>query len=317
MQGGGGSQAPSLNGSAIGSDQTKANVSSGISTSILNNTNQVTPFGGLQYANSGGSYDYNGNWIPQYTATQTLSPGQQGLLDSRTGAQQSLFDLAQSYFPQVAAGLNTPLPNFAPLPDTTQFQKDAYNALTARSDLALNQQTDAQKVQNANQGVATGSTAYNRSLQPLEQARVDASNQATINAGTLADQYINRQITGNNYQLNDALTRQNAPFQLYSGILGAAGGPTMPTFVNTPQTQIQAPDVTSPQLASFNAQQQDYTNSLNRSTSGSNALTGSLFGLGGAALAGTLAGPLGAGLFGLGKAALPSIARTGSTQIYS
>ncbi len=306
--GGGGTQAPSLDSSAIGKSQTTANVGAAIGSSILNNTNQVTPFGGLTYANTGGSYDYNGNFIPQYTATQTLSPGQQGLLDQRTAAQSNLFDLAKSYFPQAAAGLNTPLPKFAPLPDTTAFQDTAYKALTARSTDDINRAETAQNVKSANQGVATGSEAYNRALQPFERSRVDASNQATINAGTLADQLINRQITGNNYQLNDALTRQSAPFQLYTGILGAAGGPTMPQFTNTPQTQIQAPDVTSPQLAAFNAQQQDYQQRLAASKSGSNALMGSLFGLGGAALGGALGGPLGASLgsslFGLGGKAL-------------
>jgi hypothetical protein len=49
------------------------------------NTNQVTPTGSLTYTQTGGQYDYNGNWIPQTTATQTLSPELQGLYNQTTG----------------------------------------------------------------------------------------------------------------------------------------------------------------------------------------------------------------------------------------
>lgn len=297
MQGGG--SAPTLDAASVGNNQQSANINSAINTQKLNQVDQITPFGNLTYANTGGTYDYNGNWIPKFSATTTLAPDQQKLLDQRSASQSGLFDLAKSFFPQASAALNTKLPTFGALPDTAAYTDNAYKALTARGTEDINRAEEAQKVQNANQGVATGSDAYNRALQPFERSRVDLSNQSTINADTLANSYINRDITGRNQQTQEALLRQQNPLQNYASLLSLAGGSTNPTFSSTPQTTVQAPDVTSPALAQFQSQVAQYQ----QGQQNSNALMGALFGLGGAAVGGTLAGPLGGkigkGLFGI------------------
>jgi hypothetical protein len=79
--------------------QTGQNVSTAIANQNLQNINQVTPYGNLTYdqsgtyqmtdPNSGSVYD-----IPRFTATQTLSPDQQAILDSSNQAQISLGNLA-------------------------------------------------------------------------------------------------------------------------------------------------------------------------------------------------------------------------------
>ncbi len=302
MQSGPSGPAPSLNSSQIGQDQTKANVSSGISSSILNNTNQVTPFGNLTYSNSGGAYDYNGNWIPSYTATTSLSPGQQGLQNSREQASQGLFNLAQGSLPAISEAYNR-FANYGALPDTKAFTDQAYNALTARTNTDIGNERQRLQAQNANQGVAAGSDAYNRSYQPVDRMAVDASNQATIGAQTLADMYLNREVQRRQQDL--------APLQAYGGLLNlAGGGQQMPQFMNTPQYQLQAPDVTSPQLAAFQAQNQAYQNSVQQAAKANQGMMGGLFGLAGAGLGGALAGPLGSSLgsslFGLGAKAVGS-----------
>ncbi len=151
--------------------------------------------------------------------------------------------------------------------------------------------------------MATGSEAYNRSFQPFERSRVDLSNQSTINAQSLADQLFNREIAGRDWQTRYAQLQQRNPLENYASVLGLAGGAQMPNFVNTPQSTIQATDVTSPAMAAFQAQNQDYQQAQQRASSSNNALMGSLFGLGGAALGGALGGPLGgmlgSSLFGL------------------
>lgn len=301
MQSGPSGGAPSLNSSQISSDQTKANVNAGVSSARLNNVNQVTPFGNLNYGETGGQYDFNGNWIPQFTATTSLSPGQQGLLDSRTGAQQGLFNLASGLMPQVQAGLDTKLPSFGALPDTKAYTDQAYRALTARSNEDIGRGENSQRVLNANQGIAAGSDAFNRSFQPFERSRVDASTQATIGAQGLADQLFNREISGRDWQTRYAQLQQRNPLENYASVLGLAGGASMPQFVNTPQTQVQAPDVTSPALAAFSAQNQDYQRAQQQATSSNNALLGGVFGLGGSVLGGLAGGPAASGLFGLGS----------------
>ncbi len=102
-----------------------------------------------------------------------------------------------------------------------------------------------------------------------------------------------------------------APLQAYGGLMGlASGGQQMPQFMNTPQYQLQAPDVTSPQLAAFQAQNQAYQNSQQQAARAGQGMMGGLFGLAGAGLGGVLGGPLGAGLgsslFGLGAKAAGS-----------
>ena len=65
--------------------QTATNVSTALANSFLNNTNQVTPYGNLNYDQTG-SYDFVDPstglhyGIPRFTATQTLSPAEQALL---------------------------------------------------------------------------------------------------------------------------------------------------------------------------------------------------------------------------------------------
>ena len=71
---------------------TSTNVATAIANANLNNVNQVTPQGNLDYSNtsnynftdpvSGQSYS-----IPQFTATQTLTPQGQATLNQSQGAQ--------------------------------------------------------------------------------------------------------------------------------------------------------------------------------------------------------------------------------------
>lgn len=264
----------------ITGQQFKNNLETGVAQQAMSQTNQVTPYGNLSYSMTGGYSGPNGVWIPQYTATQTLNPNQQKLLDSRTNQQQGLFNLAEGFMPQLQQGLSTNLPTFGALPDTKAFTDDAYKALMSRSNQDIGAQREAQRVLNANQGVAAGSDAYNRSFQPIDRSAVDASQQATINAQQLADQYFNRELAGRTYQMQDAVTRQQNPFQQYSSLFNLAGGNTDPNLVNTPQAQIQTPDMTSPYMGQAQMAQQGAL----AGQAASSSRTGAMAGLAGAAL---------------------------------
>lgn len=240
----------------IGQQQQQANIQTGIANQVLNNTNQVTPYGSLKYTETGGR-DVNGNWVPSFTATQTLSPEQQKIYDATTGLQtKALTDIAPGVLNNVQTAVGTPLT------DNTTLRNQAYDALTARSNTDLGRLLDAQKVQLENQGIQPGSEAYNRALEPFTRAITDASNQATINAGNLAQQ-----------NLSTEQTIRNQPLQDYATLMGFGGGVTNPNYVNTPQTQVQTPDVTSPALAQYQ---------MNQAAGAAN--TGGLFGLGGTIL---------------------------------
>lgn len=257
MQGGDG-----LNGQALGQQQQTANIDTAVAQAGLNNVNQVTPDGNLTYNITGGQ-TVNGNFVPQYTATTTLSPEQQKIYDQTTGLQSQALGIAPGVLNNVNTAVNTPLT------DNATLRNQAYDALTARSTQALDLQQQQQATQLANQGINPGSEAWDNAMRPIEQARVDASNQATINTGNVAQQ-----------NLGMEQTIRNQPLQDYSTLMGFGGSVQNPNFVNTPQTQIQSTDMISPQIAAYQA-----------NTAANNATMGGLFGLGGSVLgAGTLLG---------------------------
>ena len=78
---------------------TSTNVSTAVANSFLNNVNQVTPNGSLNYDQTGTfswtdpttNTAYN---IPRFTATQSLSPAQQAIQDQGNKAQYNLANMA-------------------------------------------------------------------------------------------------------------------------------------------------------------------------------------------------------------------------------
>jgi hypothetical protein len=290
MGGGGGAppqpQAPQI----TAQQQTQSNVETAIANATLGNTNQITPQGTLTYKQTGGQQVGN-NWVPSYTATQTLSPEQQQIYDKTTGLQQSGLDAAKGVFGQLNDTVQKPL-NFNGIPglptDQTQLRNDAYNALTARSNTDLGRARDAQQTQLANQGIAQGSEAYKRAMEGQDRAVVDASNQATIQAGNIAQQNLSQAQTIRNQGINEAQTLRNQPFQEYSQLLGLGGNIQQPTYAPGSAGQVQPTDVGGINAAYNAAQMQAYQTQQGAN----NALTGGLFGLGGSVLgaAGTIGG---------------------------
>lgn len=257
--------------------QQQANVGSAIATARLNNTNQVTPYGNLTYTESGGGYDSNNNWIPSFTATQTLSPEQQQIYNKTTGLQSQALDIGRPVLNNVGNSVSNPLnyDGIAELPQNQQQLKDqAYNQLMTRTRTDLGRAGDAEDTQLANQGIAQGSEAWNRAKEGQGRALTDASVQASINAGNIASQDLNQAQTIRNQGITERTALHNQPLQDYSALMGFGGGVQSPQFVNTPQTQVQAADYQTPAMMQYQAQQQQQ-----------NSMMGGLFGLGGSALA--------------------------------
>ena len=256
--------------------QQTANVGSAIATARLNNTNQVTPYGNLTYTETGGSNDNQGNWIPSFTATQTLSPEQQQIYNKTTGLQSQALDIGKGVLGNVDRSVTNGLnyDGLSELPQNQQALKDsAYNQLMTRTRTDLGRASDAEDTQMANQGIAQGSEAWNRAKEGQGRALTDASVQASINAGNIASQDLNQAQTIRNQGINERTALHNQPLQDYSAMMGFGGTTQSPQFVNTPQTQVQAADFQTPALAQYQAQQQSQ-----------NSMMGGLFGLGGSAL---------------------------------
>ncbi len=283
MQSGSSSAPAAPNPAQVSQQQTQSNVNTAIANATLGNTNQITPYGNLTYEKTG-SQDVGGNAVPSYTATQTLSPEQQSIYNSQTALQnQALGQIAPPLLNRVQSTVSTPLDysSASALPtDQTQLRNDAYSALTARSNQDLDRQTAQQQTQLANQGIGAGSEAYNNALQPLERARVDASNQATVNAGNVAGQNLSQAESLRGAQIGDITNLRNSPLQDYSALLGLGGGVQQAQYAPASAGQIAPTDVSSNYYNSYNGQLQQYQTQAGQQ----NALFGGLFGLGGSAL---------------------------------
>ena len=94
--------------------QTGSNVSTAIANANLNNVNQITPQGSLTFGQSG-TYNMTdpttgGQYaIPQFTATQTLSPMGQATFDQQQGAQYNLASLGNEQSARMRQQLASPL----------------------------------------------------------------------------------------------------------------------------------------------------------------------------------------------------------------
>lgn len=182
-----------------------ANVNSAVATNRLNQANQVGPDGSLTYSygtpESGQGYTdpQTGQWIPQVTATTTLSPEQQRLYDQNNTISTNLNDLAvrgigyvdqasqtpidQSKLPSLAGGLAAPtfqssydFSNVGAMPSSDDFagQRDKITeAMMQRLQPFLDRQRDQTNTRLANQGITNGSEAWKWDQDTLNRGEND------------------------------------------------------------------------------------------------------------------------------------------------
>lgn len=129
--------------------QTGTNVSTALANAFLNNMNQVTPTGSLSFdptssytftdPTTGASYN-----IPRFTATQTLSPEQQTILNRTQAAQGNLAGLAADQSARISSLLSGPI-DLSQAPPTGSIDplRNLPQALTSFADTGDQQTTFA------------------------------------------------------------------------------------------------------------------------------------------------------------------------------
>lgn len=210
-----------------GAAQTATNIGTAIAQSNLNNVNQVTPDGSLTYSQSG-TYEYkdplNGqiHKVPQYTATQTLSPQQQAIKNQNDAAALNLGKLANNQSGFLEGYLSQPVntsgapeagnpggisgPNFTRFGAAPQFsttfgdagditrtygdaggyeasRKKVEDALFARLNPQIDRDRAALETQLANQGIARGSRAFSAAFNDFGRSVNDARLGTILSAG--------------------------------------------------------------------------------------------------------------------------------------
>jgi hypothetical protein len=160
----------------------------------LNAVNQQTPTGSVTYQPTG-NVTVDGNVVPQWTQTTTLSPEQQALYNSATGLKQGALDTAQTGLSNVQNTLATPF-SLTGLPPTVsgvsepgaqtgynqaspQFQP---NATTAPLQTNLGDPGQLQRsLDNSNLPGLPGANDFSAERQRVEDAYLGRFNQDIAN----------------------------------------------------------------------------------------------------------------------------------------
>ena len=212
-----------------------------------NRVNQVTPYGNLNYAITGS--DPYGN--PTWTATQTLSPAQQQLLDYQNQASLGLGRLAGQGLGYVENMLQTPF-DTSKLPSTgfnpSQSYQDAYMQRLAPQ---LQQGREQLQQRLANQGIDIGSEAYDRAMQSQAQRENDLLLGATTQGFGVGQQ-------ARQSALQEQAYLRNEPLNTLSAVRTGAQVQG-PQFVNSAQQATTAgPDLLGAAGMGYNAQMGDF-----------------------------------------------------------
>lgn len=226
----------------------------------LNRYNQYTPSGSSSWAQ-----DANGNW----TQTQQLSPGQQGLYDSNLQLSQGLLGGLNSNLEGVTSALmpidQSTLPQMPQNAGTT-----TQGALMSRLEPVWNRQHNQLNTQLANQGIGLGSEAWANAQDDFNRGQNDAYIQAGLH-GVTTDMNARNQAVSQNIAL------QNQPINAFNALRTGNQAAT-PTFSNN--SNIAPADLSG----AWNSQTNYNLGQQNLNTAQRNATTSGLFGLGAAGI---------------------------------
>jgi hypothetical protein len=273
----------------------QGNLQAAQTATAANRVNQVTPYGNLNYAETG--VDSRGN--PTWTATTTLSDVGQQLLNNQNATSLGLGGAINAQLGQVqdvmGRGFN---PNTGPI-TTNVGQADlqtkadyeggmagwdrANQILQARLQPQMNQQRDAQAARLANQGIVAGTKAYDNAMRTFNQGQNDLLTNSQLAGqgigqnlftqglqgaqfGNAAQQQIlaNRLANANlgnaaqQQQFNQALTQYNMPLNTLSALRTGAQVQN-PSFVNSAQQATTGgADILGASQMGYNAQMGDF-----------------------------------------------------------
>ena len=254
---------------AAAQETAAGNIDAARQATAANRVNQVTPYGRLDYAITG--EDPYGN--PTWTATQSLSPDQQQLLDYQNQTSMGLGRLAGQGLGYVEEMLKTPF-DTSKLPSTgfnpSQSYQDAYMQRLAPQ-IQQGQEQLAQRL--ANQGIQIGSEAYDRAMMNQAQRENDLLLGATTQGFGVGQQARQSALQEQAYLRNEPLNTLSA--------VRTGSQVTGPQFVNSAQQATTAgPDLLGAAQMTNNAQMGAY----NAQQAGQNSMTSGLMNLAGAGM---------------------------------
>jgi hypothetical protein len=235
------------------------NLAAAQAAAAANRVNQITPYGNLNYTQTG--TDASGN--PMWTATQTLAPAQQKIAEQQAQLSSGLLGTAQQGLDYAGNLMAKPGIDMSKLPSTGFNPGQSYqDAMMARLEPQINRENQSFEQDMANKGIGAGTQAYNTAKTLLAQNQNDRYNQATVqglNAGLTANQQAFAQQGYNQMQPINVINALRTGSQVAS-----------PSYVNPAlQSTTAGPDL-------LGAAGQQYNANLAQ-TNANNAATGGFF----------------------------------------
>lgn len=263
----GGNKAPDAPNYTSAAEATAAsNLKAAQAAAAANRVNQYTPYGALEYTQSG--TDAQGN--PMWSATQSVAPGLQPAV---TASQTNV----SSQYANPFTGGN--LPSYGINPGETYS-----DAIMRRLQPTQEHQSEMSDQALANQGIMPGSQAYNNAKRLLAQSQNDQLTSAIVGG-------MNTGLQANQQQYAQNLTTYNNPLANALGIKTLA----TPNYINPAQQQTTAgADI----LGATGAQYQNQLSNYNAEQARNAQMLSGLMSLGGMALmapTGTFSGLAGLG----------------------
>ena len=272
---GGGSAPAAPDFTKLARETAKGNLDLAKYTTAANRINQVTPYGTLNYstkqnfdqeAYNNALADYNAlskkeqkkATAPKmsdyrretWTATQELTPEQQGLLEQTQGLSKSKLGYAQNLIDEAAAGkggidLST-LPSLGINPGETYS-----DAIMRRLQPQQDQARQSFESQMANRGVVPGTEAYNNAYRNFEQAQNDLLTSAIVQGGQYG-------LNAREQAYNQALQNLNQPINMINSLQYGTQVQN-PNYVNSANMpQVQGPDLLGAGQAQYQAAMNQY-----------------------------------------------------------
>ncbi|MBB5051119.1 hypothetical protein HNQ36_001073 [Afipia massiliensis] len=274
--------------------QGQMNQNTAVTQQLLNMTDQVTPDGSLKYDQTGTSTftgaDGKTYTVPKFTATQTLSPAQQALLDLTNKTKSNIGQIGVDQSAKIGdlLGTNLKLGNEA-------TEARLMELGSARLDPRFAKDEDALRTRLSNQGIQPGSAAWNAEMTRFTEGKNDAFNQLLL--------------TGRGQANSEIMAERNSPINEISALMSGSQV-SAPSFTNTPNTSVGGVDYAGMVNNNFNAQTSQY----NTAVGNQNAAMGGMFGLAGTL--GSAAMKYGPGLMAMSDRRLKSnIVRIGTTVL--
>jgi len=253
---------------AAAQETAQGNLDAARVATAANRVNQVTPYGNLNYTQSG--TDPYGN--PTWTATTSLSDVGQQLLNNQNQTSLGLGGTINAALGQVQSTMgqafNPNLPSTGMNPG--QSYQDAYMQRLAPQ---LEQSRESNIAQLANQGIAPGTKAYENAMRQQAMRENDLLLGATTQGFGVGSQ-------ANQQAFNQEMTKYNMPLNTLSA-LRSGSQVQNPTFVNSAQQATTGgADILGATQMGYNAQMGDF----NAKQAAQQNLNSGLMGLGGAAM---------------------------------